>query len=145
MGKVRFGVSISDELSRQLDELARRVDLSRSELVEQAIKNMIADYIHYLVPHDCTGVMVALCPDDKESESVVEKYSDVASAYLHFHQGGRCLEVLMISGPSSRISELHGKLVALGCGVRFMPSLSLDTFSSKAPALQALKRTETKG
>ena len=133
MGKVRFGVSLPEELGRQLDELARKVNVSRSELVEMAIKSMIADYMHYLVPHDCKGVMVALCPGDSGSERVVEEFSDVISTYVHSHQDNMCLEVLLLSGPSRRISELHGRLTKIGCGVRFLPSLSLSSYDSSRP------------
>ncbi|MGC9071188.1 MAG: CopG family ribbon-helix-helix protein [Acidilobus sp.] len=130
MGKTRFGISIPEKLSRDLDQLADRVNLSRSELVEQAIRNMLTDYIHYLVPHDCEGVMVAVCPESKGSETVVEEFSDVAGSYLHVHQRSMCYEVLMVSGPSKRISELHGRLAALGCGVRFLPSRSLEEYAA---------------
>lgn len=128
--KVRFGISIPSDVSRELDVLAERVNVSRSELVEQAIRNMLIDYIHYLVPHDCDGVMVALCPEDKGSEEIIEQYSDIAETYIHSHRNGKCFEILMVAGPSQRISELHGKLMQLGCGVRFLPSLSLESYLS---------------
>lgn len=132
--KVRFGVSLPDDLSRELDLLAAKVNASRSELVEQALRNMLSDYIHYLVPHECDGVMVALCPENKGSENIIEQYSDIAETYIHSHRNGKCFEVLMISGPSQRISELHGKLLAAGCGVRFLPSLSLESYFSRPEA-----------
>ncbi len=130
MAKVRFGISIPEELSRELDQLAEKVNISRSDLVEQAIRNMLTDYMHYLVPHECQGVMVAVCPENKGSETVVEEFSDVAGTYLHFHQRSMCFEVLMVSGPSKRITELHGRLVSLGCGVRFLPSRSLEGYAA---------------
>ena len=130
MAKVRFGISIPEDLSRELDLLAERVNSSRSDLVEQAIRNMLSDYIHYIVPHDCEGVMVAVCPENKGSERVVEEFSDIAGAYLHFHQHSMCYEVLMVQGPSRRITELHGRLASLGCGVRFLPSRPLEGYAA---------------
>ncbi|WP_148217113.1 CopG family ribbon-helix-helix protein [Acidilobus saccharovorans] len=141
--KVRFGVSLPDDLSRELDLLAAKVNVSRSELVEQALRNMLSDYIHYLVPHDCDGVMVALCPESRGSEDIIEQYSDIAETYIHAHRNGKCFEVLMLSGPSQRISELHGKLLAAGCGVRFLPSLSLESyFSMPESAAQPTRKGE---
>lgn len=133
VNKVRFGVSIPSDLSRELDVLASKVGTSRSEIVEQAIRNMLSDYIHYLTPHQCEGVMVALCPENRGNESVIERYSDVAETYMHIHRSGKCFEVLVLSGPSQRISELHAKLLSSGCGVRFLPSLSLESYFPLLP------------
>jgi Predicted transcriptional regulators containing the CopG/Arc/MetJ DNA-binding domain and a metal-binding domain len=129
VGKVRFGISIPEDLSRELDELAEKTNVSRSELVEQAIRNMLNDYIHYLVPHECEGVMVAVCPSDRGSEAVIEGFSDITTTYVHSHRGGMCVEVLFLEGPSKRISELHGRLTSLGCGVRFLPGRALESYA----------------
>jgi CopG family nickel-responsive transcriptional regulator len=90
---------------------------------------MLNDYIHYLVPHECEGVMVAVCPSDRGSEAVIEGFSDIATTYVHSHRGGMCVEVLFLEGPSKRISELHGRLTSLGCGVRFLPGRALESYA----------------
>jgi len=87
VGKVRFGISIPEDLSRELDELAEKTNVSRSELVEQAIRNMLNDYIHYLVPHECEGVMVAVCPSDRGSEAVIESASVSVLDFLTLRYG----------------------------------------------------------
>ncbi len=121
--KRRFGISIPEELAQNLDKLAEKLNSNRSEIVHQALREYVHDHLHYLVPHECRGVIVIL--GEKEHGKifdVIEKYHTIICNYNHTHAEEHCISTLIVSGPSNKIAELHRKLCEIpGVKVRYIP------------------------
>ncbi|HDI74877.1 MAG: CopG family transcriptional regulator [Thermoprotei archaeon] len=118
----RFGISISRELADNLDSLAKALETDRSSIVENAIREYIHDHLHYLTPHECTGVMILyrVCRQG-EWFTIIDKYRDIVVSYTHVHKEGVCIEILVVSGHSEKIAELHKELGKLGIKARYLP------------------------
>jgi len=121
--KRRFGISIPEKLAQNLDKLAEKLNSNRSEIVHQALKEYIHDHLHYLVPHECRGVIIIL--GEKEHGklfNVIEEYHAIICNYNHTHAEEHCISTLIVSGPSNKIAELHKKLREIpGVKVRYIP------------------------
>ncbi|RLI07373.1 CopG family transcriptional regulator [Candidatus Bathyarchaeota archaeon] len=121
--KRRFGISIPEALARDLDELAEALSTDRSRLVGQAIRAFIQEHKHHVAPHFCLGLFVVVAfPGRSRMPELLEEFRDVVQGYNHFHTGGYCIEVVVVSGFSERIKALHTALLeAEGCSVRYLP------------------------
>jgi len=122
--KRRFGISIRADLVNILDKLAEKLRADRSSIVEMALRVFLLDHIHYVVPHQCRGIMVLTGKYDKKIlSSIVEEFRDVIHSYIHTHIDNSCVEIMIVSGHSSRISRLHSTLEGSikGCNVRYIP------------------------
>ncbi|RLE93116.1 MAG: CopG family transcriptional regulator [Thermoprotei archaeon] len=120
--KRRFGVSIPKDLADRLDLLAKALETDRSSLIEAAVREYIHDHMHYLVPHDCTGIMVLYGACRKEDWfDIIDRYMDIVVSYNHIHRKNICIEVLIVSGPSKKIASLHKELVESGIKARYLP------------------------
>ncbi|RLI12972.1 CopG family transcriptional regulator [Candidatus Bathyarchaeota archaeon] len=121
--KRRFGISVPEELANDLDKLAEALEADRSRLVNEALRAFIQDHKHHLTPHECTGLLIVVAsPGCSRIPDLLEAYRDVVQGYNHFHAGGCCIEVVLVSGPSARVRALHGAaLKAPGCSVRYVP------------------------
>ncbi len=121
----RFGVSIPESIARSLDALARVLGRDRSSLVAEALRTYIHDHEHLLVEHKCSGVVVAWSAKGKtggDLRSVIEEYMDMVKGHLHAHVDGYCVDVLVVEGVSSTITELVKRIMELGgCTVRYIP------------------------
>ena len=121
--KRRFGISVPEELAQDLDRLAEALSADRSRLVNEALRAFIEDHRHHLAPHECTGLLIVVAaPGSSRVPDLLEDFRDVVQGYNHFHASGLCIEVLFVSGPSSRVRALHGAVLrAPGCSVRYVP------------------------
>ncbi len=118
--KRRFGISIPEEVARDLDNLAEKLNTDRSKIVCEAVRLYIRDHIHYLFPHECRGV-ITLVSEDLNPLKVVEEYRDVIMEFSHIHVEKICINSLIVSGSSIRIAELHKRLLEICKDVRFIP------------------------
>ncbi len=105
-----------------LDTLAKKLGTDRSRLIEQALRSFILDHAHYFYPHRCRGVLIVY----RENKGIdvieaLEEFRDIVSSYSHHHVDGFCLEMIVVSGNSSRVSKLHRRLAEVGCRVRYVP------------------------
>ncbi len=119
--KRRFGISIPEEVAISLDFLAERLNIDRSKLVCEAIKMYIRDHVHYLTPHECYGVITLISGNSIQLLKVVEEYKDIIKEYTHIHIDEKCINALVVSGPSTKIAELHRRLLDIYYNVRFIP------------------------
>ncbi len=119
--KRRFGVSIPTDIADKLDELSNKLNIDRSSIIVDALKEYIHDHLHYLVPHRCTGLMILVGGNHIDIANTLEEYRDVVSMYNHMHVHGKCIETLIVSGSSNRIADLHKRLCSIGCRVRYIP------------------------
>ena len=123
MSKRRFGVSVSRGVAESLDVIANSLGLDRSSLVEIALRGLLEDFTHHIVPHRCVALIVNVCDKDPgEAASLVESYRELGITQLHSHTGEKCLQILLVTGPSSVISDLYSKLAKLkGCRSKYIP------------------------
>ncbi len=120
--KRRFGISIPEDLARDLDRLATITGTDRSSLVVGALREYIHDHLHYLEPHYCMGIMIISGRiDHGRLFKVIEKYRDIIHSYTHNHLGDTCLETIIVAGPSEKIACMHKELANDKCRVRYIP------------------------
>ncbi len=121
MARRRFGVSIDEELAEKLDRLAEKAGMDRSRVVEEALRVFLGDHDHMSFEHECSGVIVASCPDPSGGQEASEEFRDIVRSVIHSHAGGACIEILVVSGDSTRIARLYSTLASRGCRPRFVP------------------------
>ncbi len=119
--KKRFGVSMNPRLAESLDMLAETLGVERSRLVEEAVRQYLEDHMHMLIPHECHGVIVALCPDNIGVAESVRNHRENILGHMHLHLGGYCLDIIVVEGPSGSIASLYGELERKNCKLRFLP------------------------
>ena len=118
--KRRFGVSMSEDLARRLDELSLIMGVNRSKLVEDAVRNIIDDYMHMTRRHVCAGLLVINC-SSRVIDDLVEKYKRVTDARLHIHVAGSCYELLVVNGDSLELLSMAADLRNRNCRVKYIP------------------------
>jgi len=119
----RFGVSIPADLADDLDELSRIMNIDRSKIVANALRDYIHDNLHALQSHVCRGVLVVVHDSDNNVPALLEVYKDIIKHVTHTHIASTCVDTLIVDGSSDRIIELKGKLMACSCvrQVKYLP------------------------
>jgi CopG family nickel-responsive transcriptional regulator len=126
VGKKRFGIAIHTELVNELDALVKDLNMNRSKLVEQAIKEFLCEFKHHLKPHECVGVMLVFNTASSKSSDIIDEFKDVILAYTHHHIDDRCIEIIVLKGNSEIIAKFHKKLLGNSCRCRFIPFHIVD-------------------
>ncbi len=123
MVKRRFGVSVSKNIAESLDSIAETLGLDRSSVVELALRGLLEDYTHHLIPHECLALIVYVCDRDLvEISKIVSDYEELNITHLHSHTGEKCVQILIISGSNSIIADFYSKLSKLkGCKAKYIP------------------------
>ena len=123
--KRRFGISIPENLARDLDKLASKLSIDRSSLVSEAIRTYVHDHLHYLTPHKCMGILILFSNVENDNYrkllKIIEEYRDIIISYTHHHIEEKCIEVLILSGSSEKIRSLHREFTVLGYKARYLP------------------------
>jgi CopG family nickel-responsive transcriptional regulator len=125
----RTAISVPRELMRDLDYLLSRLNLrSRSKAISEAITLYIAERYWALsdVEGEVAGAIIMVYDHHKGSEitGVQHRYLDLIRSTSHVHiDEERCMEVLMVLGPLSRVRELFKELQALGVAEVLKPFL----------------------
>ncbi len=118
--------------------MAKKLGTDRSRLVEQALRSFILDHAHYFYPHTCRGVLIVYREGGGFGViEALEEFRDIVKSYSHHHVDGFCLEMIVVSGSSSRVSELHRRLAEVGCRVRYIPlrtDIDLNKFRNEIEA-----------
>jgi CopG family nickel-responsive transcriptional regulator len=120
-GKRRFGISVTESVADAFDMLSKILGVDRSMLIEEALRSYLDDHRHLLIPHECRGVVAAVCHDNREVAEVVRKYKNLVAGHFHIHLDGFCLDVFVVRGDSREIGRLIGSLKSLGCRARYLP------------------------
>ena len=119
--KRRFGVSLPEDVASDLDSLAEMLKVDRSKLVSEAVRTYVRDHAHYLIPHECYGVITLISNDNLKLLKVIEEFKDIIREFTHVHIEENCVNALVVSGSSTKIAELHRKLLDAFRNVRFVP------------------------
>ncbi len=129
MSKRRFGVSISRGLAESLDVVAEALGLDRSSVVELALRGLLEDYTHHVVPHSCVALIAHICDRELvEVTAMIGGYEELKITQLHSHTGEKCIQILLVAGPSRVIADFFSKLAKLkGCKARYMPLHDLSS------------------
>lgn len=118
--KKRFGISIPYDMADDLDRLAKELKCDRSSLVAEALRTFIHDHLHYITPHKCRGVIIVF-GENGSDRNLIEEFREIILSYNHYHMGKTCIETLIVDGDSSKIRELHSRLINKGCNIRYIP------------------------
>ncbi len=126
-GRRRFGVSISSGLASVLDDVACALGCNRSVLIENAVKSMLEEHLHYMKQHECCGLVIVE-PESRESfmaytEKIMEKYGGIIRLSMHVHLKGGCFHIFVVEGDSDLIREMLREVFSTrACrSVRFVP------------------------
>jgi len=121
--KRRFGISVPEFVAEQIDALSKRLEANRSSLISEAIIEYLQDRGHYLTPHQCKGILIVTGEVDTSSlMNLIRECHDVVRNYSHIHIDNDCINVIIVSGFSTRVAYFHKKLASLkNCSVRFIP------------------------
>ncbi len=120
MPKRRFGVSLPEDVAATLDGIAEALGVTRSSIIEEAIRAYILDAGHLARSHRCVGVIVALCTE-KNSLGILEEHKGIVVGHMHAHPDGKCADIIVVAGMSGEIARLVSRLKSRGCNVRYIP------------------------
>jgi CopG family nickel-responsive transcriptional regulator len=115
---VRFGVAIEGSLLRDLDDLARKRDCTRSELLRDLAR---AEVARAAVPRGIDGVGALTLVYDHHVRDLSEKLTELqhqlgndVRAALHVHLNhDLCLEVVVMHGKSDRLKTIADRMLAM--------------------------------
>ncbi len=106
--KVRFGVSIPQRLTEKLNKIAEALKLDRSKIVSNAISDYVRSHDHYIVEHNCRGLLIVVdASKHLDLLATLSNYSDIVRFYNHANLGDVCVDIILVAGKSSKITELH--------------------------------------
>ena len=112
---VKVGISLPKELANEVEKIMKLLGIeNRSKVINEALKMYINNLKQFLTNQEVVSVVV-LMYDDKISGS---RISDIRHQYKNLvvtlsHVDGvcdKCLELMLVKGPSQKIAEFLGKL-----------------------------------
>jgi len=122
MTKKRFGISIDGELEEKIDYYKNKYQVTRSNIIEQAIKLHLNELEHLEKNHECTGIMVVIQEKNtKELEQTIEEHKDAIETVFHLHKKKKCIHILFINGNSNTVKEIKRKLAERKIPCKFVP------------------------
>lgn len=118
MGVVRISVSLDQDMMRRMEDfMATRSMTNRSSLVMAALESYLSEHIAIEgVKGDLYGaVAVFYETQEHEAEHAVTEsqhdFLDIVVGAFHIHVSrDRCLELIVVKGPASRVRELIERL-----------------------------------
>jgi len=123
--KKRFGIAVSSEVAEELDMITEKFNTDRSKVVEYALRSFLMEYKHhYSKCHKCVGILVISRKSlgvEISNNDIYSEFKEVILSYSHHHVENRCIEVLVLSGSSEIIADLHNRLLRAGCECRYIP------------------------
>jgi len=119
--KKRFGISISEDTYKVIDELSRKANTARSAIVEKAIESYITTIKHKAEKHDCCGLLIVKYSKTKEEEVSKKINKELVNAETHIHEGDECVRITYVKGSSDEIEKTIMNLNSLKANVIFVP------------------------
>ena len=115
----RFGVSLEEELFKDLDALVRRHKFpNRSQAIRFLIRKNLTEEA-YEDNKEVSGAVVIIYDHHRrelvnKSLDIQHGFSDIILATQHVHLNHHsCLEIIALKGKASRLKELSDKLMSL--------------------------------
>ena len=120
MAKKRFGISIDEDLYVKINEIAKKLGVERSRVVEDAIRSYITDLEHFIKEHRCSGLIVVESPEGEgmEIEKILANHKAVVVNYTHHHVENRCIYTIIVHGESSKLANLYSEIARVRCSSR---------------------------
>ncbi|RLE85874.1 MAG: hypothetical protein DRJ41_00355 [Thermoprotei archaeon] len=115
--KVRFGISIPENLAEELTRLSIALKTDRSSLVAEALEDFLHEKTHILNPHLCEGVLVIAYQFENRGciTEVLKLHDDLVVTRTHVHSNeGYCVELVYTRGLSENIRMLEAELRRVG-------------------------------
>jgi metal-responsive CopG/Arc/MetJ family transcriptional regulator len=119
--KKRFGISISEDKYRVIDELSRKTNTARSLIVEKALEAYITAIKHKAEKHDCCGLIIVKYKKVSEEEITRRINKELVNAETHIHEGEVCVRIAYVKGSSDEIEKTITNLSSLVASVTFVP------------------------
>jgi len=108
--KKRFGVSVEASLYLKLDEIAKKLNVNRSDVVEEAVKNYVRDLGHFVEKHYCCGMIIVEDPDNTEIEKILTANKRIVLNYSHYHINNKCVYTIIVQGDSMDLAMLYSSI-----------------------------------
>lgn len=115
----RFGISLEEDLLRELDSLvSKRSFPNRSQAIRALIRNKRVEQ-DWSLNRSVAGCIVLVYDHHKrslldESIKLQHKYQNLILSVQHVHlDHSHCLEIIALKGKASLLKELSDKLIAL--------------------------------
>lgn len=115
----RFGVSLEDELFKELESLVKRHKFpNRSQAIRFLIRKNLTEEA-YEENKEVSGAVVMIYDHHKrelvnKSLDIQHEFGDIILATQHVHlEHHNCLELIALKGKASRLKELSDKLISL--------------------------------
>jgi CopG family nickel-responsive transcriptional regulator len=115
----RFGVSLEEELFKELDSLVKRHKFpNRSQAIRFLIRKNLTEEA-YEDNGEVSGAVVMIYDHHRrelvnKSLDIQHEFGDIILATQHVHlEHHNCLELIALKGKASRLKELSDKLIAL--------------------------------
>lgn len=115
----RFGVSLEDNLLRELDNLARKYKFpNRSQAIRFLIRNNIVqeDWQENKIVAGCVALIYDHHKRDLVNRSldIQHKFNNLILSTQHIHlDHHNCLEMIALKGKANQLKELSDTLIAL--------------------------------
>ena len=116
----RFSISMSTELVEELDRLVIETNsANRSQTITKLVQDRITEHSSTFADREIAGTFVLVYDHHKRNlqsllTSIQHDFQPLIISTLHVHlDHDNCLEVLVLRGKSSDVSELSARLVAV--------------------------------
>jgi CopG family transcriptional regulator, nickel-responsive regulator len=119
MSIARFGVSLDEDILRELDDFVIENNLpNRSQAIRHLVERHIVEK-KWQCNNVVAGAVVMLYDHHKgdvtnKSNNIQHDYFDVILSVQHFHlTHDNCLEIIAVKGAANRLTELSDKLIGI--------------------------------
>jgi CopG family transcriptional regulator, nickel-responsive regulator len=119
MALARFGVSLDEDLLKELDDYVIENSLpNRSQAIRHLVEKNLVEK-KWQCNQVVAGAVVLLYDHHKrdltaKSNDIQHKYYDVILSSQHFHLNhDNCLEIIAVKGTAKRLTELSDKLIGM--------------------------------
>jgi len=103
---VRFGISIPKELLEEVEELAERLNVSRSKLVEIALRSFLAYTNLMSLDEGKASVMIIMIAKDKALKDLIPKLRDIANDLILTFKRDKVIGITFVEGDLNKIRGL---------------------------------------
>lgn len=111
--KKRFGVSLNEEVFKELTRFSQAVGTDRSRVISMATREFLSKEFHFARVHECEGVLVVSYTSENkvQVDKLVEDKAPLIVSRSHFHaRNGCCVEVLYFRGSSEDAWNLRASI-----------------------------------
>ncbi|MCQ6253921.1 CopG family ribbon-helix-helix protein [Methanocaldococcus sp.] len=111
----RITITIQKDLLKELDEITKELNKSRSEIIRESLENYVKKYEWLHRIESKAGDITVIFPKKiyKQILDIEKKYKDVILVSLQVFVNDELLRIIVVKGHQERIIELTEKLKSL--------------------------------